>query len=129
MAHRDAGLRFDKRMKTELLESLLEFRERVGGENDHRVLVAVGLEPFRVKVVPVQVADVEVIGGAEGGMVELVVSWIWEPACVIRRIEPGVAQDRAVCSVDLNSGLGDEFNPHWGRIATIRARRPGLFVT
>ena len=93
VAHWDARLRLDKRMEPELLEGLFEFWEWVGGEDDHRVLVAVGLEPLGVEVVPVQVADVEVIGGPQGGMVEFVVPGIREPACVIRRIEPGVAQD------------------------------------
>jgi hypothetical protein len=34
-----------------------------------------------------------------------------------------------VRGVDLDSGLGDEFNPHGWRIATFRARRPAYFVT
>jgi len=93
MAHRDARLRLDKRMESEPLEGLFELRKRVGGEDDHRILVAVGVEPLRVEVVSMQVADVQVIGGTQGGMVEFVVSWIWEPARVIRRVEPGVAQD------------------------------------
>ena len=80
-------------MEPELLEGLFEFWKWVGGEDNHRVFVAVGLEPIGVKVVPVQMADVEVVGGTQGGMVEFVVSWIWEPSCVIRRIEPGVTQD------------------------------------
>jgi hypothetical protein len=80
-------------MEPEPLESLLELWEWVGGEDDHRVLVAVGLEPLGVKVIPVQVADVEVIGCPKGGMVEFVVPGIREPARVIRRIKPGVAQD------------------------------------
>ena len=129
VSHRDAGLGLDKRMEPERLEGFLELWEWVGRENHHRVLVAVGLEPLRVKMVSMQVADVEVIGGTQGGMIELVVSRVWEPACVIRRIEPGVAQDGAMRRVDLDSGLGDELNPHGGRIATICAQRPGCFVT
>ena len=93
MAHRDARLRLDKRVETELLEGLLELWERVGGEDNHSILVAVGLEPLGVEVVSMQVTDVEVVGGSQRGMVELVVSRIWEPAGVIRRIEPGVTQD------------------------------------
>ena len=93
VAYRDTRLCLDKRVKSELLEGLFKLWEWVGGEDDHRVLVAVSLQPFGVKVVPMQVADVEVIGSPQGGMVEFVVSWVWEPACVIRRIKPGVAQD------------------------------------
>ena len=93
MAYRDARLRLDKRMEAQLLEGLLELWEWIGREDDHRVLAAVGLEPLGVEVVPVQMADVEVISRTQGGMVEFVVSWVWEPPCVIRRIEPGVTQD------------------------------------
>jgi hypothetical protein len=80
-------------MEPEPLESLLELWEWIGGEDDHSVLVAVGLKPLRVEVVSMQVADVQVIGGSKGGMVEFVVPGIREPARVIRRIEPGVAQN------------------------------------
>ena len=124
VAHRDARLGLDKGMEPELLKGFLELWEWVGRENHHRVLVAVGLEPLRVKMVPMQMADVEVIGGTQGGMVELVVSRIWEPSCVIRRSEPWITQDGAMRGVDLDSGLGNELNPHGGRIATICAQRP-----
>ena len=93
VAYRDARLRLDKRMESEPLEGLFELRKRIGGEDDHRILVAVGLEPLRVEVISMQVADVQVISGTQGGMVKLVVSWVWEPARVVRRVEPGVAQD------------------------------------
>jgi hypothetical protein len=34
-----------------------------------------------------------------------------------------------VRGVNLDSGLGDELNPHGGRIATFCAQRPACFVT
>jgi hypothetical protein len=110
-------------MESKPLESLLELWERVGGEDDHRVLVAVGLQPLRVEMIPMQVADVEVIGGPEGGVVELVVSGVREPAGVIRRIEPGVAQDRAVRGVDLDSGLIGDVNRCTSRLISERNLR------
>ncbi|NBW31915.1 MAG: hypothetical protein EBR48_04675 [bacterium] len=55
-------------MESEPLEGLFELRKRVGGEDDHRILVAVGLEPLRVEVISMQVADVQIISGTQGGM-------------------------------------------------------------
>ena len=45
-------------------------------------------------------------------MIEAVVSRVWEPACVVRRIEPRVTEDRTVRSMDLHASLSDEFDPH-----------------
>ena len=45
-------------------------------------------------------------------MVEAVVPRVWEPARVVRRIEPGITEDGAVRRMDLHASLSDEFDPH-----------------
>jgi hypothetical protein len=65
-------------------------------------------------------------------VIKTVVSWVWEPACVVRRVEPGVAEDGAVGRMDLHASLSDEFDPHGERIRPqggFRAQLPDIFVT
>ena len=47
-----------------------------------------------------------------GGVIKTIISWVREPACVVRRIEPRVTEDGAVGGMDLHASLSDEFDPH-----------------
>lgn len=93
MAYRNPRCSLDEIVEPEGHQCLPKLRERVGGEDHGGVLVAPASEPLRVKMVSMKMADVEVVGCSERRMIEKVVPRVWEPARVVRRVEPRVAKD------------------------------------
>ena len=93
MVYRNPRSGLDEGVEPKAHQRLPKLRERVGGENDGGILVAPASEPLRVKMVSVEMADVEVVGRPKGLMIKAVISRVWEPACVVRRIEPRITKD------------------------------------
>ena len=112
MVYRNPRCGLDEGVEPEAHQRLPKLRERVGGEDDGGILAAPASEPLRVKMVSVEMADVEVVGRPKGLMIKAVISRVWKPACVVRRIEPRITEDRTVRGMDLHASLSDEFDPH-----------------
>ena len=105
----------DEVAEPELAHRAVELPARVAGQQHADVAWQVVAQPRLVPVVAVEVRDVEVVGGFDAGeqvVVETVVAGEGEPRTEERRLEPRVAQHRAVGGLDQDPGMTDRGGKH-----------------
>ena len=112
---RDEILRLDEPVEAQPLELLAEGLERVGGQQDLGVLVAMLGQPARIEVIVVEMADVEVRGRADDPRIDAVVGGEGEPRREVRGVEPRIGEDADALRLEEEPGLAEECDPHGDR--------------